>query len=310
MIISIMGAWEAARAPHLKYMQDLARGAMRANGARLSSSSFLLGLLADDVETLAVGSPSEIRGIVEKVSRAFSQPFPFGSYSEFVSECRRILNYDRFRDDRDGSWNAYKLCAKAGNSMCPYCQLVGTSTVIRDGGRSGVRPELDHYYCRSKFPFLALSLYNLVPSCGHCNSTLKGDIDFLSIPHLHPFEDDEVIKLSIDFDSYMQVMNTPMAVAGFSLVGSSNGNLVLEKSIAAAKKTFMLKERYENEGDKLRGFLDRLIMLRCGDSELRRAVSSNVLDEALFMNFNCEDYKSVRLGSAKRSLWELVPIGQ
>lgn len=307
MIISIAGAWNAARASHLKYMQNIACGALRATGARLSSSSFLLSLLADDIETLAVGSPSELRAIVEKVRRAYSPPFPWGDYNDFLSECRRILNYDRFRDDRSGVWNAYALCAKAGNSMCPYCQLEETTTIIRDGGVAGIRPELDHYYCRSKFPFLALSLYNLVPSCGHCNSTLKGDINFLSIKHLHPFEDEEVIKLSIDIDSYMQIMHAPMAVAGFSLIGLANGDPVLEESIAAAKQTFMLKERYENEVDKLRSFLDRLLMLRCGDSELRRAVSSKALNEALFMDFHCAEYKAVRLGSAKRSLWELVP---
>lgn len=309
-MISIKGAWNAAHASHLKYIKDIARGAIKAKGARLSSSSFLLSLLADDAETLALGSPSELRGIVEKVRRAFSRPFPCGNYKNFVSECQRILNYDRFRDDRNGVWSAYKLCSKAGNSMCPYCQLVGISTVIRDGGVSGTRPQLDHYYCRSKFPFLALSLYNLVPSCVDCNSTLKADKNFLSFPHLHPFEDNEVIDLSIDIDSYMQVMNTPTAVAEFSLVGLSNGNTALEKSIAAAKETFMLKERYENESQKLRNFLNRLLMVRGGDSALRQAVSMKALDEALFMNFEYKDYRNVRLGRAKRSLWDLVPSEQ
>ncbi|WP_152983376.1 hypothetical protein [Stenotrophomonas chelatiphaga] len=307
MIISIMGAWKAARASHLKYMQNIALGALKATGTRLSSSSFLLSLLADDIETLAVGSPSELRKVVENVRRAFSRPFPCGNYNEFLLECRRILNYERFRDDRDGAWNAYRLCAMAGNSMCPYCQLEETKTVIREGGVAGIRQELDHYYCQSKFPFLALSLYNLVPSCAHCNSALKRDKNFISLPHLHPFEDDEVIKIDIDIDSYMQIMHTPTAIAEFVLVGLDNGDPAMEKSIAASKRTFMLKERYQNEGDKLRNFLDRLLMVRCGDSELRLAISSKALDESVFMNFDCKDYKNARLGSAKRSLWELVP---
>lgn len=45
-------------------------------------------------------------------------------------------------------------------SVCPYC----------DGYR-GAKPEVDHYYPKSKYPQLSCHPLNLVPVCDSCNST-------------------------------------------------------------------------------------------------------------------------------------------
>ncbi|WP_367871723.1 hypothetical protein [Luteolibacter sp. Populi] len=68
--------------------------------------------------------------------------------------------------------------------VCPYCDGdLGTA-------------ELDHYYCKSHFPLLACSPWNLVPICKSCNDTTiaKGDRIALSpgpprssVDWLHPF---------------------------------------------------------------------------------------------------------------------------
>lgn len=70
-------------------------------------------------------------------------------------------------------------------SVCPYCDGdIGT-------------PDLDHYYCKSKFPLLACSPWNLVPICKSCNdvATCKGDRIALTpgpprsaTEWLHPFQ--------------------------------------------------------------------------------------------------------------------------
>lgn len=56
---------------------------------------------------------------------------------------------------------------------CPYCNRNYTFTVKSSSSAAGkkftTRPEFDHFYCKSKHPLLALSFYNLVPSCSICN---------------------------------------------------------------------------------------------------------------------------------------------
>ncbi|WP_027695658.1 hypothetical protein [Vibrio litoralis] len=50
---------------------------------------------------------------------------------------------------------------------CPYCAEEGIEPFHR------YRPAIDHYFPKSKFPFLALSLHNFVPSGDRCNSRFK-----------------------------------------------------------------------------------------------------------------------------------------
>lgn len=49
---------------------------------------------------------------------------------------------------------------------CPYCnrQFIHTIKSIRQE-----RPELDHFYPKSKYPLFCLSFYNLIPACHSCN---------------------------------------------------------------------------------------------------------------------------------------------
>ncbi|EKG0042681.1 hypothetical protein O1D83_003185 [Vibrio cholerae] len=52
-------------------------------------------------------------------------------------------------------------------NYCPYCADESIEPLTR------YRPAIDHYFPKSKFPFLALSLHNFVPSGDRCNSRFK-----------------------------------------------------------------------------------------------------------------------------------------
>lgn len=51
------------------------------------------------------------------------------------------------------------------------------------------RPEFDHFFDKATYPMLALSIYNLIPSCTICNNTLKGSVKFDLHTHIHPYID-------------------------------------------------------------------------------------------------------------------------
>ena len=56
--------------------------------------------------------------------------------------------------------------------VCPYCGL----TIIEPSNRT--KHQIDHFFPKGKYPFLALSYYNLIPSCDKCNeSPNKGQND-------------------------------------------------------------------------------------------------------------------------------------
>ncbi|WP_169764010.1 HNH endonuclease [Campylobacter mucosalis] len=56
--------------------------------------------------------------------------------------------------------------------ICPYCKV--NYIKMQDGI---ARPDLDHFYPKRKFFYLAITFDNLVPSCTLCNQRLKRDKD-------------------------------------------------------------------------------------------------------------------------------------
>lgn len=58
--------------------------------------------------------------------------------------------------------------------VCPYCNRQYI-TSFQASKKQYVTADLDHFYPQSKFPLLALSLYNLVPACLVCNRLIKRD---------------------------------------------------------------------------------------------------------------------------------------
>lgn len=74
---------------------------------------------------------------------------------------------------------------------CPYCN---SDLLYAFGFRRNkiefARSALDHFYPKSLYPFLAISLCNLVPSCYRCNTTFKGAVNPMSSGIAHPYYND------------------------------------------------------------------------------------------------------------------------
>lgn len=66
---------------------------------------------------------------------------------------------------------AYSYFKRMNIKTCPYCNRNYTFTINRKDADTdfSTRPEFDHFYDKSSYPLLALSFFNLVPSCHVCN---------------------------------------------------------------------------------------------------------------------------------------------
>lgn len=74
-------------------------------------------------------------------------------------------------------------------NVCPYCNHTDIGTIKEPDGTTTVKGDLDHFYCKSCYPYLAMSLYNLIPSCKVCNGTKrKGEKDAKIVGILNPYE--------------------------------------------------------------------------------------------------------------------------
>ena len=96
-------------------------------------------------------------------------------------------------------WRAYELAHKISINVCPYCNRNYTLVIGSDANK-GTRFEFDHFFDKARYPYLALSFYNLVPSCHVCNSNLKGSKKFNLEDNIHPyiegFSDNVVFSLT------------------------------------------------------------------------------------------------------------------
>lgn len=93
---------------------------------------------------------------------------------------RELLNlyksyYTRFFTSDDGKIkikNNISLIKDLGITVCPYCNR---NYINSRHDKLGC--EFDHYYNKDNFPFFALTLSNLIPSCSTCNR-IKGNADY------------------------------------------------------------------------------------------------------------------------------------
>lgn len=87
-------------------------------------------------------------------------------YVLFVNYGYEKLSYEHGGDMVDAT----------GSDVCPYCNRIYIKNVItsklyaNDNKRKkSVRGELDHFYTKELYPYLAVCRYNLIPSCKYCN---------------------------------------------------------------------------------------------------------------------------------------------
>jgi hypothetical protein len=79
-------------------------------------------------------------------------------------------------------------------STCYYCDMSYINSFEKNSRRQF---DLDHIIPKSDYPIVALSLFNFVPSCKVCNSTIKGDKDLVNIKNKL-----QAIKLSPTSEKY------------------------------------------------------------------------------------------------------------
>lgn len=122
-----------------------------------------------------------------------------------------IGNYDNY-SSRD-SWNPYMFVFMLGIRVCPYCNRQYVTPVYSSSGK--LRADLDHFLPKNKYPFFSMSLYNLIPSCKFCNSSLKGRKEF-DFDSLNPYEcniDDYIkfeMNISSNFDNESYIFANPI----------------------------------------------------------------------------------------------------
>lgn len=90
-----------------------------------------------------------------------------------------IGQYERIRKDF-----LHMVLNSLNLSVCPYCNR---QYIFGADNNRKVGAQFDHFYSKSKYPYLALSFYNLIPCCPTCNNA-KGKEQIEINPYIEGFE--------------------------------------------------------------------------------------------------------------------------
>lgn len=190
-----------------------------------------------------------------------------------------------------------------GLIVCPYCSrnyVAPMSSTSNDL----YRPDLDHFYAKSLFPYFALSPYNLIPSCSACNCRIKLDEDFMDAGYLHPYEDEVPDQLF--------VLEGP-PVAKTARLDPAQLKLRLHTAISPeAKKSadfFQLQLAYEIHLEEVCRFVETI--RKYPDAQIEayaRALKEDATYLKLIMNRvddkNDHSYKTRALGKLMRDMYK------
>lgn len=164
-----------------------------------------------------------------------------------------IFDYKAMNESRVEGTPRHQILREIKVPVCPYCNrqyitIYPTKSKSKRKDHPDIEEttaDLDHFYIKSQYPYLALSLYNFIPSCQICNSRFKGTTDFYLYPHVYPYKtgfgDDA--KFSTKLDAILSGDKD-----------SSDGVIELqvrsgEEAIKNSISTFMLERVYQSHTD-------------------------------------------------------------
>jgi hypothetical protein len=189
------------------------------------------------------------------------------SLTSFGQIVKSVFGYENYRDN--GS--ARKNVKQFNLNYCPYCNKQELESIQRTDRLSGntriaALYQLDHFYPRARFPYLAVSFFNLIPGCSPCNAQLKQDKHFNIITHVNPFHK--------SFNDYFKFKLSKVVVSSLNEV-----ELEIENNRPHSANSiidFELLQRYNHLNTKKRVF-DQLDALKNRSEAVRKSYRSQII---------------------------------
>lgn len=198
----------------------------------------ILSVVPDDFDTY---DPIKQLHLNITLCRKFPKADSYGNihqykFHELVVDA---LSYDKIRNC------IYPIyISKLGIRTCVYCNAQYAISIKRDKGDYTSSFQLDHFLPKSKYPYLAISFFNLQPSCGHCNQ-LKSKNKSLFNLYTNRASDVQPFRFNIDRLSLLQFLLTADSENLKINITSTNSSLMENH-----EKRFHVNVKYEKHKEE------------------------------------------------------------
>ena len=179
----------------------------------------------------------------------------------------------------------FKFIKDIGLKSCAYCNRSYIFTINKN---KNLKPEIDHFYPKHIYPYLAMSYYNLIPSCPTCNGFgAKGTKDSYKDNLKSPYDiESDDFKFTFDVKSINIIDN---------IIDENSVDIKLKKYEKANNEYFQLENLYkenedivielyqklyqENTKEHFQGLVSSLDGLEFGEDEVYRLMTCGYKDE-------------------------------
>lgn len=198
----------------------------------------------------------------------------------FGKRIKKTFRYSEFRAN-----NCVEFSKIIGIKTCPYCNAMLAINVDKKA-----RYQLDHFYPKSRYPYLSISLFNLIPSCNNCNH-IKGDKDVTLIENFHLYSNKpakEIFKFELNS---VDVIRNLTGLSGDQLkVNFTHTDVSYKSFVDNHNKSFYIQEIYDTQNDialellwKSQAYHDINIenlssLLKIDMKEVKRMIVGNYID--------------------------------
>ena len=162
----------------------------------------------------------------------------FPTFHNKKSNIYKIL-YNVFVDHGYSKLDKYKFIRELKLKSCAYCNRAYIFTINKN---KNLKPEIDHFYPKAIYPYLAISFYNLIPSCPTCNGFgAKGARDSFKEKLKNPYEiTNNDFKFTFNIES-INIIN--------GKIDEQSIDINLSNFIHANNEYFQLKNLYSEHRD-------------------------------------------------------------
>lgn len=204
---------------------------------------------------LLIGDPYESKSLSDEIMSEIrlqcAITYPFMQFKDILKDIEKCFDYTG-QISRSKA-KSYKIAKAQASMTCPYCNRNYIFTVVdsetqnthpygkNNKGRVA-RPHLDHWFDKSSNPLLSLNLFNLIPSCAVCNSSIKGTVKFSLLTHLHPYLNNATPGFTFKLDLRNEI-NSPIH---FTISIDDSKSSLQEKATIEA---LCLKDIYAYHGE-------------------------------------------------------------
>ena len=195
-----------------------------------------------NLEKIIKAKPEELEKLANIYKfKCCSSLINFETYYGYLN----VYSEEKFVTNDKKPYRAYELIKSLDINTCPYCNRNTIYNLKQSKKRTS---ELDHFYPISKYPFLGLSFYNLIPCCKICN---KIKLDNSDKKYINPYDDRFDFNKNMKFTLKIKNSTFLFSEDGFDLKYKFAKNVSSDEKrrIVNNRKDFELKDLYSNHKD-------------------------------------------------------------